>query len=929
KNNLTTETVRRQRPRSADKKIASTPNLLRIFGTVRSEKGELLSGADIRATVIENLALGIQGDEAGRGATKKDGQYEIKVPHGKNYAVLARAKGHAAVQQIARSSGGKSKEIRLNFDLMREVSISGIVKNMKGEPLANAAISPSRQRPPEDKRWEAFLNEIPPDMLAVKSDSNGKFAINGLFSGVYALAASKEGFTPVVKKDIKAPAQNVEIIMLEGDGGIIAGGVYYFANGKAAEGATIEIRSEPFTARPLKARANALGEFRFENLTPGLFEISAEKDSMKSMPIAPIDLRRNLRKLDVALKIFDGYIISGKVFEQGKVKILPGARVTIRSHFNDEGISAESNEQGIYTITGIYNRSILIFAEMEGYFQTGNRGPGSPVQKQLPADKAEIKNADLIMTRGIPISGRVISAASSAPINGADVRFITDARVFLVNRQNMKTDVYGRFKGYVHNNSRLTVRASHADFSDASTNPIAVSEEPIDDIEIKMSAGGRISGVVLSPGESPAPVPNARVQGSAPSADVGGRGRTIGQKGAITDSQGRFFMEQIPAGEYYLTATAENYSASPRKTVRVPENGELADVQITLTAPHFIEGRVVNKDSEPVVGAEVIARGNNTQRGYSDADGIFRINNLGAGKFQVSARKGSESSNTVAAQADSTNVELVMNTRELASLHGRVVDSNTGEGVRRFTLRAERGRMNYGDFADSEGRFAIDNLVRGNTYRFLIDAAGYLTMLSPEVKIPQEGDPAEAIFPIGSGGSVFGRVVAASSKIPIEGAKVTWILARLPRASIGDQQVTFTNSQGLFLFENLAPDVYRLIFEKSGYPETMIETIAKSGEIQELGDILLKAGGAIRGVIYDAAEPANPAADMVIRLNSTNLMAAITMSYKTSADGVYQFPDLPEGKYNLAVIGGNYASQNGIEIRPGDARTIDFRPRKK
>ncbi|HRU55434.1 MAG TPA: carboxypeptidase-like regulatory domain-containing protein, partial [Candidatus Sumerlaeia bacterium] len=76
-------------------------------------------------------------------------------------------------------------------------------------------------------------------------------------------------------------------------------------------------------------------------------------------------------------------------------------------------------------------------------------------------------------------------------------------------------------------------------------------------------------------------------------------------------------------------------------------------------------------------------------------------------------------------------------------------------------------------------------------------------------------------------------------------------------------------------------------------------------------------------------QPANPAADMVIRLNSTNLMAAITMSYKTSADGVYQFPDLPEGKYNLAVIGGNYASQNGIEIRPGDARTIDFRPRKK
>jgi hypothetical protein len=910
----------------------STAAMLRIFGKVEGENATPVSGAVVSAAMLEIPRL-IAWKDTTQTTTSLEGKYELFVPPGRDYAVYARATGYAVAQRLARGSDTRWREIEVNFSLVKEATISGIVKDVAGKPVGGATISPAYQRQPDEGQSGMFLMQIPPDKLAVKSGQDGRFLISGLYNGVYTLAAKKVGYNPVLKMDVPSPSVGVEIILAEGEGGVMAGGVYYFADGRPAEGATVSIRSEPFTPRPLTAETNALGEFRFQDLNPGLFEIGAEKEGLRSIPHESVDLRDVPQITDVALKLFDGYIISGKVYEQGGLKTLANVKITVRAGIGDVGLTTVSDEQGGYSVSGIFNRVIFIGAELEGYFQDGSWGPGSVLQVQLPSDRAEVKNTDITMSRGVRISGRAITSVKGNPIPGADIRFISDMQVTRINRQPISTSQDGRFEGYVHNHSRLTVRASHKDYADASSNPISVSDQPVDDIEIRMGEGGRVSGVVLTPDEPPQPVPGARVQGYGLSPDVSGRGRSAGQRMVVTDNDGHFVMEKVPSGTYYLSASADNYSPSQRRTIWVQDGGEVTDVKLILTASHFIEGKVVYQDKEPVAGAVVTARSVNGRGqgiSYSVPDGRFRVDSLRKGRFTVSARKGSEISPSVEVDTDAYNVELVMGVRETSTLLGRVVDAATGDGIKRFTLRAERGRTNYGEFTSDEGRFRIDNLVRGRTYHFIIESSsgGYVPTLSPYVNIPKEGDPPEVIFQLGGGGSILGKVISAKGNAPVDGAKVTWVKKSVSTSgrwgAVQENQITYTNNQGVFLFESLSPEGYRLRIEKVGYPELIVECAVKNGEVTDLGELVLTPPATIRGTIFSSGEPSEPAGDMLIRLERVDQVAPLQMSYKTGPDGTFVFNDLPAGKYRLSVVAiGGYITQD-IQLAPGDVRQIKW-----
>jgi hypothetical protein len=292
----------------------------------------------------------------------------------------------------------------------------------------------------------------------------------------------------------------------------------------------------------------------------------------------------------------------------------------------------------------------------------------------------------------------------------------------------------------------------------------------------------------------------------------------------------------------------------------------------------------------------------------------------------VSASKGNTVSKSLEVPQDTANVELILKEREYASLTGRVVDAATGEPVGKFTLRAEYGRTVYGDFSNPEGRFYIEELARGRTYRFIIEAPGYVSMLSPPVNIPAEGDAPEAVFEIGQGGAIFGRVLKDGNKAPVEGAKITWGRASQRRPTASPNQVTFTGRDGAFLFEGLSPDAYRLKIEKAGYPEVVADCAVKMGEIADVGEILLKASGKINGRVLDSQETPQPVPNKIVNLTSKDHPVPFQISYKTGEDGRYVFKDLPEGKYVVAPLGAEYARAE-TTLQPGETKTINFRPK--
>lgn len=916
---------------SEDEVTTDTSGMLRIFGVVKNEKDIPVAGTELWAVVIENISEQKLGEEKGRTGSDDNGDYKIQAPKGKDYMVYAGAKGYALKQSPAfwRQAGPK-KEIRVDFILSPGMTIKGVVKDMEGNAIPGVKVSPSYQEKEGEDNNETLQKRIVPSALSILTDESGDFVLEGLYQGLYTLAAVKEGYSPTLKRDVSSPSENVEIIMEKGEGGIIAGNVFYFSSGEGVEGAAVSVRSLPFTPDAVILKTGSLGDFRFSGLIPGVYEISAEKDNMQSMPYNPIDLSKYKEKTDVVLKLFNGYTISGHVYEEKGMKVVPGVEISVRAGLDDEGDYETADQDGFYQISGIFSRSVFIFGELEGYFHVGDSGANSPKRLDLPGDQAEVKNVDLTMSRGVRVAGRVVTEADQSPISGATVKFVTDARILGKRLKPMITDSEGVFSGYVQNHTKLTVRASHPQYAEGSTNPIAVSEKPIENILIELGKGGMVKGIVVSPEQEP--VAGARVRGNAPAASAGSRRRSFGKHEAITDAEGRFVMDQVPAGEFYISATAEGYSPSTNRLVRVPEGGETEEISIVLSTSYFIEGFVKDELGDPVVGARINARNiNKTNRVYtsgSEPEGNFRVEGIIKGKYRVNAVKGDMASKGVEVEQNSVNVELILKEKEFTTLTGRVVDSETGEPVTRFRLRSEFGGKIYGNFDNPEGAFFVEELVRGRKYRFYIEASGYVTTLSPYVAIPREGEPPETEFLIGKGGAIFGRVLYDRNKSPVNGAKITCVLTSLlirnPRKR--SEQVSYTGKDGAFLYEGLTPGKYTIKVEKTGYPELVTECEVKDNEVTDVGELLIKASGKIRGKILDNQDPPQTVPDKIVNLTSIDMSVPIKISYKTGPDGIYIFKDLPDGKYTIRPVGREYNAAQ-TELKPGETKVVHFTPK--
>ena len=147
-----------------------------------------------------------------------------------------------------------------------------------------------------------------------------------------------------------------------------------------------------------------------------------------------------------------------------------------------------------------------------------------------------------------------------------------------------------------------------------------------------------VSGVVTNSATG-APVPRARVGVTLP----GNIGRQDFGTGAVTDAEGKFTIEGLPAGRFLLNVDRVGFAA-PASGNRLSDSqlqpGEKKEnVKLTLTPTGGISGRVLNAEGGAVQGAIVSLDG--TQFGInpstSDEKGQFRISSVPPGRYRVVA----------------------------------------------------------------------------------------------------------------------------------------------------------------------------------------------------------------------------------------------------------------------------------------------------
>jgi protocatechuate 3,4-dioxygenase beta subunit len=165
------------------------------------------------------------------------------------------------------------------------------------------------------------------------------------------------------------------------------------------------------------------------------------------------------------------------------------------------------------------------------------------------------------------------------------------------------------------------------------------------------AGAGRIAGHVVASGQQPAPVRRAIVT-------IGGG--AVGSRSIVTNDDGAFVFDALPAGRFTLTASkpaflSTTYGATrpgrPGTAISLTAGQAVGNVVITLTRGAVITGTVRDRNGEPVAGAQmavtpvdaerpdVLARPVTTSDVRTDDRGVYRAYGLAPGTYLVAASR--------------------------------------------------------------------------------------------------------------------------------------------------------------------------------------------------------------------------------------------------------------------------------------------------
>ena len=232
------------------------------------------------------------------------------------------------------------------------------------------------------------------------------------------------------------------------------------------------------------------------------------------------------------------------------------------------------------------------------------------------------------------------------------------------------------------------------------------------------------------------------------------------------------------------------------------------------------------------------------------------------------------------------------------TIMGNVSDKHTGKPIEGVCIKVcdqEYNPIAY-NYSDIDGNFSIEGNFT-SSIRIIAAKKGYETISSDVIPIGNlykkalnlELSPAQ-----NHGLVIFGNIKDTQQK-PIPAVRVTIFRGQ----SLNPYDFTFTNQEGLYIFDNIEPGTYRISIQSQNYIERLINIEAvKEQPILTLETIYLKRKllkGTIYGIITDKNNvPISNA--LVVLCNGNNLPVQFTY---TNEDGVYMFYKLEPGTYSI------------------------------
>lgn len=534
-----------------------------------------------------------------------------------------------------------------------------------GEPtggLSGTVVDKNRRPVPDVKlsvfRGNAMLGAaFPGTRRAVEgtgtSGPDGRFEFKNIPVGQpYVVVGEHDDFARSeigglrVEKDRVAP----DIALIMSEGAVVLGVVAAKGRAGVIPNARVELFYQldnawlkPEEQRPYKVMfTDANGRFAFSHVSSSSIRVRVEADGFESQSqtiSSALDSEPHDQNLSFLLG--PGLSLPGRVVtERGQA--VPGARIEANSTNRDaQGTSITlSNEQGTFLLDGLgEDSSYQVRATCAGF-------------SDATVQHVEVSagHLDIVMKRRGAATGKVTSLAGAAikdfslllmkSAPNREANYLNDNRHF--------TAADGTFLFDNLDPGDYVFEARADDWADSRSEPFTVAsgDDPPTRVDIRMSKGATVCGVVLASDGLPAGGALVQVhENNFLDSAINQIFKSLGpddtrERSTKASSDGHFCFSNIPAGIYQVAASFEGSAPLALNDVTVVDDsqGTNAPLQLKLPPGAVISGRALSSRQRPLAYCKVQI--SQKDSGFmlmdtTDAAGEFSFKNLRSGQYQI------------------------------------------------------------------------------------------------------------------------------------------------------------------------------------------------------------------------------------------------------------------------------------------------------
>ena len=617
--------------------------------------------------------------------------------------------------------------------------------------------------------------------------------------------------------------------------------------------------------------------------------------------------------------------------------------------------------KGAEIIYGIYNDRHSTFSDANGRFEAFDMRPSPRQQFYVIAENYATRTIVLEIIenkvyldfkvelgRGSKVAGTVTDP-NGEPVEGATVKTFHFTNKPVITGKDGKFEIDGLDPAF----GQYGLQAAHPDYPQANIEFSPLPARQTASVNFVLKPGITVSGQVTNAAGEPI------------------AGVTVGNttsplmwnciKGT-TDKDGNYNLKNVPSGELVLWAVTNKYAPYVEK-FSLDNSESTRTINIQMSAPYPLHGRIVDSGGNPVAGVNVIISeykgvvnlARPDERVTSDSEGKFTIPNAPPQGNVILQVYAASIGNVMPEIEIGQQQENIITVERSGRVYGKVVNDKTSEPVGKFNVKmgiTTKGTARGGfaaswsrqghSFDSPQGFFdtGVDTLHVGAQYAITVMSDGFDPLTIDPVIVQQITDePNRTEFRLKTATMLAGRVIDVNG-VSIAGATVRWLTEENKLDTFehwNPSDIVVTDSKGQFMLSGVSYDKGGIYVTAKNFPSYLCGISELPRNSENSVEIKLSAGAKLYGKVTGLKGEGLVGAEVCVFTFAEQMRKIFSSPWPdvantitvTDTNGNYEISNLPDGSFQIRVMTTSgmenqaFAFKN-ISLKSGESIELNF-----